>query len=295
MAGVNHLVSRVQEVYAARGNPPLLQLVHPSTLDALELSSGEAKALCGMLLAAANNGTGSLVSAQSLAEMKAAPFVAAIQSLVAAELVVIDLNERTFDLGPAERVLRVESTYELEQQVAGGFRDPWEDYEEPPHTLVLRPLKDMILTLARSSPGARGLARVYSHVFGRSVNGNEWAMLGAISKALGTDQAALLILENATQPWPNPLSELMRFAKARERGFASSEEVEAGRRQQQVLERAALKQRMQRWWRYGSSFQQVAAYLRTLEVEGQSPKQTDQDLLDARRDFAAWELNDDND
>lgn len=225
-------MSLVDDARKAYRGEELGSILHEDTAILLGLTPGELKAFAALLLL-----EGDLQDAQLLAARNGIAnqrFDALLQSLVARQL--IELNEGKVSFAPAEQTLRGLRADEV----------AFEEGEEPSTKLVLQPLRVRVVALARQLENpAASLGLVYQLVFGAVPQGKEWGLLGIIAKALGRDKAALLLLENATNPSPTLLHDLVGMAKARAKGFRPADapnETEQARYMLALHRRAAQTQ-----------------------------------------------------
>src|SRR5262249_42241598 len=132
----------------------------------------------------------------------------AAKSLVERGLIERDtVDEKLWHFDGVERVLRMLTEDEAEK------------LEEASTKLVLRPLRQQVIMLARSGTLVGGRSRVYSFCYGGKPAKNEYGILGIIGKELGRDEAALFLLEFAHREMRFPLKELLPLARARATQF----------------------------------------------------------------------------
>lgn len=197
------LVDDARKAFAGR---TLVEVLHEDTVLLLGLTPGEVKVFAALLLA-----DGDMERASGYAMLNGVGhnrFEPLLQSLVARQL--IELSDGKVSFAPAETTLRGLRADEV----------AFTEGDEPSTKLVLQPLRVRVVALARQLENpAASLGLVYQLVFGAVPQGKEWALLGLIVKALGRDKAALLLLENATNPSPTLLHDLVGMAKARANGF----------------------------------------------------------------------------
>ena len=242
--------------------------------DALGLSATEAAVLMALLLHNGNDAA----AAQEL-RMPDPMFYQVLLSLRERDYVVFGAaadGSPTYTVKVAERL-----TLKTEQQ----------RLQPPTHKVVLRPLREQVVMVARSDQNpVRGAARAYTFVFGREVK--NWAVLGKMVNALGVDATARLFLEHSLDAFDgDPLYELLPLAVARAKQDWRPEELgpaEPSRREQDAWERRAFLDRMEKW----------RTYLRQMELgidpfEGAQyrlrPQQVEIDRRQMQADLDRWE------
>ena len=225
---VAYLVEGITAAYQEHFD--ILSLISPQTVETLGLTQFEAEVLLALVFAEGND-----IRAQSILHgVNPERFNQAIGTLLRKRLIRLqhEGHDALFSLEPLVERLRLA------------------DIEESTK-LVLRPLSQHLRLMARSAPTPiRGLARVYTTIFGREVQQREWAVLGLYVKELGLDAAVLFLLKHATdENLRNPLQELLPLARAQAKGFRPVDAPEEKEQQefQSLVARQAWGQRMRRW------------------------------------------------
>lgn len=120
--------------------------------------------------------------------------------------------------------------------------------QRPVIRVVKRPMRERLIMMVQAGKNpVAGLADVYTELYGGSVNGRDWGMLGKILQALGPSRAPVFLLEFASKPMQNPLAELMPLAVARGKGYGrveTAERVEERKANAHAMDYAALKSRL---------------------------------------------------
>ncbi len=230
MTAIDNLTQRLRQQYEEQAEKNLLELISPTTVEALELTSLEAKVLVALLLAGGNRS-----GAMEYAGVTTLKFEATVYSLLSRDLV--EAAEDGFTFNGLVRTLR--------------HQDPEEpSAEESSPKLILRPLVNRMILLARSgSTPIRGLAAVYAYIFGQEPTQRDWGILGLYVRELGLDRAARFFVEHAGDELQAPLQQLLPLARAIAKNITPTD----GRRPQEELDMKArllaqaLKMRLQNY------------------------------------------------
>jgi hypothetical protein len=197
----DHLMERVRSAYEAQETKDLRALISPTTVEALELTSLEARVLVALLIAGG-----------VFHEVR--PLVWAPGGGPSSEALVATLTSLQ-NRGLIEPVQPYNGNYTFEGLVrALRPQDPEEAEQAASPKLVLRPLRTRMLLLARDAETPiRGLARVYAYIFGAEPTGQDWGILGLYVKELGLDRAVAFFVEHAGDVLEKPLHQLLPLAR----------------------------------------------------------------------------------
>lgn len=287
MPANSYLIERAREVLTSR--PDLLRVFDESVVTACELTPPEVKVLAACVIAGAE-GADSAIELAGEAGVKRLAAEFAVDSLEKKGL--LRLEDRTIDLAPLARLLRVEVAEEA-PKVEG----------RPEQQLVFRPLREQVVAIARSDPHpVRGLAAAYCFVFGRSIRGPNsgkiYGALGKIVNALGTDKAALFFLEYATYVFAGePVYELLPHALQRAKPYRPADAPDEAEQRRELATMAdnAWRARMRRWLAEGGEIHALVGIDQAEEgtklgycTPGLSSHQAEADRRQVKLDFAEW-------
>jgi hypothetical protein len=276
MRNNTYLLERARELFTSRRD--LLQLLDDSVLAEYGLTPPEVRLFAACLI----EKEAGLASAERLAAAQgcqASLLPYARQSLQTKGLLALDGD--TISL-PALSALRVES--EEEAFVAPTL--------PPEPKLVFKPMRQRVVSMARAEKTpAAGLAQVYALLYGaghpRRNAGQFFGVLGKIAQALGTDAAALLLLEYAHAQFEgDPLAELLPIAIGRGKGYRpeNAPDEDAQQNERLFADRASWELRMRRWLHeYGGE-----PPAGTVAAGAPTPEQATADLRQIASDFARW-------